>query len=214
MENSYSVYEHICPNGKRYIGITSRPPERRWGKNGIGYRAHNQHFYSAILKYGWSNITHKIIVSGLSKEEACKTERFYVALYNTCNREFGYNKSTGGEAPGTGVRKTMSEETRRKISEIQKGKKLDPETIKKIVEARKGYKHSAETKAKMSKAAMIPILQIDLNGKPICKFDSILTAATKTNIAKQNICKCCKGERKTAGGFVWKYYEEMGCANA
>lgn len=24
---TYSVYRHICPNGKSYIGITSREPE-------------------------------------------------------------------------------------------------------------------------------------------------------------------------------------------
>ena len=212
--NNYYVYEHICPNGKRYIGITSQTPEKRWGKSGVGYRAHNQHFYNAILKYGWSNIAHNIIASGLSKEEACKTEQFFIALYNTANRDFGYNKSTGGEKPGTGVRRTLSEETRRKISETQKGKKIDQETIRKRVETRKGYKHSEETKEKMSRAAMIPILQIDTSGKPICKFDSILTAATQTNVAKQNICKCCKGMRKTAGGYVWKYYDETRCANA
>ncbi len=208
MENSYSVYEHICPNGKRYIGITCQKPERRWGKNGIGYQAHNQHFYNAILKYGWENIAHNIIESGLSKEDACKMERFFVALYNTCNREFGYNKSAGGEAPGTGVHRTLSEETRRKIREAQKGKKIAPEAIRKRVEARKGYKHSEETKEKMSEAAKVPILQIDPNGNLIGRFDSILTAATKTNVAKQNICKCCKGIRKTAGGYMWRYYEE------
>lgn len=208
MENNYSVYEHICPNGKRYIGITSQKPERRWGKNGIGYKAHNQHFYNAILKYGWVNIAHNIIASGLSEEEACKMERVLVALYNTCNREFGYNKSTGGEAPGTGVHKTLSEDARRKISEKQKGRKIDPESIRKRVEARKGYRHSKATKEKMSEAAKVPIVQIDLNGNLICKFDSILTAANKTNVAKQNICKCCKCIRKTAGGYIWKYYEE------
>ena len=62
--------------------------------------------------------------------------------------------------------------------------------------------------AKMAEAAKIPILQIDQSGKPIRRFDSILTAATSTGIAKQNICKCCKGMRKTAGGYAWMYYEE------
>ena len=42
----FSVYVHIAPNGKRYYGITSREPHRRWG-NGNGYRQ-NRHFYNAI----------------------------------------------------------------------------------------------------------------------------------------------------------------------
>lgn len=36
-------------------------------------------------------------------------------------------------------------------------------------------------------------------------YGSILEASIKTGVQKQNICKCCKGERKTAGGFIWKY---------
>jgi len=34
---TYIVYEHISPSGKRYIGITSNSPNRRWGANGQGY---------------------------------------------------------------------------------------------------------------------------------------------------------------------------------
>ena len=32
----WTVYEHITPSGKRYIGITSQKPEKRWS-NGRGY---------------------------------------------------------------------------------------------------------------------------------------------------------------------------------
>lgn len=34
-------------------------------------------------------------------------------------------------------------------------------------------------------------------------YDSISDAARLTGIAKSNIVRCCKGERKTAGGFHW-----------
>lgn len=48
----YIVYQHQnLINGKRYFGITSQNPERRWGKNGNGYKS-TPHFYSAIQKYG------------------------------------------------------------------------------------------------------------------------------------------------------------------
>lgn len=32
----FCVYEHLFPNGKRYIGITSKNLEARW-ENGNGY---------------------------------------------------------------------------------------------------------------------------------------------------------------------------------
>ena len=39
MENKcYTVYMHICPNGKKYIGITKQKPIKRWGYNGINYK--------------------------------------------------------------------------------------------------------------------------------------------------------------------------------
>ena len=38
---------HIFPNGKRYIGITSRKPTERW-HNGKGYK--KQFVYKAIKK--------------------------------------------------------------------------------------------------------------------------------------------------------------------
>ena len=68
----YCVYKHTSPNGKVYIGITGENPNKRW-QNGKGYKP-NKHFYSAIEMYGWENIKHEILYSGLSKSEACKIE--------------------------------------------------------------------------------------------------------------------------------------------
>ena len=205
MNKNYSVYEHICPNGKRYIGITGRNPKIRWGKNGIGYKAHNKHFFNAICKYGWDNITHTIIVDGISKECACQLEQELIAKYKTNNRRYGYNKSIGGELPSTGVKRVVSIETRIKISNSQKGRKRSKESIEKSVNGRKGYKHNDITKRKIADATKIPILQFSLNDEFICEYESILSASQNTNVAKQNICKCCKGNRQTAGGYKWKY---------
>ena len=43
--DNYTVYMHISPSGKRYIGITSVKPKYRW-RNGKGYET--QIFYRAI----------------------------------------------------------------------------------------------------------------------------------------------------------------------
>ena len=49
------------------------------------------------------------------------------------------------------MRRKCSEETKKKISEANKGRKLSDETKKKISEAHKGKKLSEETKLKISK---------------------------------------------------------------
>lgn len=48
------------------------------------------------------------------------------------------------------------------------------------------------------------ILQIK-NGKIIKKWFNIKQAGTQLNINTKNICSCCKGKRKSAGGYQWQY---------
>lgn len=96
----WTVYKHTNKiNGKSYVGITSRKPEQRWGKNGIHYAnasKSNGCFYNAILKYGWDNFTHDILLENLSYEEACEEERNYIKIYNS-KVPNGYNLTNGGE---------------------------------------------------------------------------------------------------------------------
>lgn len=67
-KNNYTVYVHITPNNKRYVGITSTKVEKRW-VNGNGYKS-QKYFYRAIEKYGWDNIQHEIITENLSEHMA------------------------------------------------------------------------------------------------------------------------------------------------
>lgn len=129
----YRVYVHVCPNGKRYVGCTTRvKPEIRWAK-GNGYR-YNKHFYSAILKYGWDNITHEVFEVE-SKEEMYRKEIELISFYHSNDPKFGYNNSSGGEKSSLGCK--YSEEIRKKMSEAHKGKSLGKEHRKHVVEATK-----------------------------------------------------------------------------
>lgn len=40
------------------------------------------------------------------------------------------------------------------------------------------------------------------------KFDSLKQASEQTELPQQNICRCCKGQCKSAGGFHWMYLED------
>lgn len=79
----FCVYKHTAPNGKVYIGITGRNPLARWN-GGNGYR-NNPHFWNAICKYGWDNIRHEIIMSGLSKEESEQCEIMLIKSHDSTN---------------------------------------------------------------------------------------------------------------------------------
>ncbi|MDE5888957.1 MAG: hypothetical protein K2H20_02950, partial [Bacilli bacterium] len=54
----------------------------------------------------------------------------------------------------------------------------------------------------------VSVLQYDLNGNFLKEWDCIADAETTLNIHK-SISKCCRGQRKSAGGFKWKYKENI-----
>lgn len=101
ISNNFVVYKHTFPNGKAYVGITERDPLLRW-KNGNGY-AGQLKIRNAILKYGWENVLHEILFSGLTKEEACEKEKQLIKEFDSV--ENGYNVSTGGEYGSSGAYK-------------------------------------------------------------------------------------------------------------
>lgn len=102
----------VIATGKRYVGITRQDVKRRWGSNGCAY-AKSQYFAKAISKYGWDNITHEILFTGLSKEEAEAREIELIAQFDLTNHAKGYNVAKGG---GGTVGVKASKETRQKLS--------------------------------------------------------------------------------------------------
>ena len=149
-EKCYTVYMHICPNNKKYIGITKLKPKNRW-KNGKSYKT-QQLFFRAIQKYGWDNIKHEILFSNLTKEEAEQKEIELIALYKSNQREYGYNVANGGNCVGS-----VSEETKKKISVNTRKAMNNPEIKRKLSIAQhnrpsplKGRKLTEEHKKKIS----------------------------------------------------------------
>lgn len=51
----------------------------------------------------------------------------------------------------------------------------------------------------------IPILQFSKDGKFIKEWQSAQEARRQLGISQGNISACCKGKRKSASGYVWRY---------
>lgn len=141
----YIVYKHTNKtNGKVYIGITCQKSEKRW-MNGYGYRR-NDHFFKSILKYGWDNFEHEILYENLEKMQAELLEISLIRFYDSTNPDKGYNIRVGGSASD------CSDETRKKISESNKGRKFSDEHKRKLSESHKGYTVLPETRKKISES--------------------------------------------------------------
>ncbi len=210
---SYIVYKHTTPNNKVYIGITSRDFKVRCGKTGSQYKE-NRHFYSAIQKYGWDNIRHEILFSGLTKGEACKKEIDLIALYDSSNPLKGYNNSTGGESSANGYR--FTDEQRRKLSKTKKGHKgtrfgeHSKETKQKISNAQKGNKYATGSRGRLNKTHtekskvknMISqktrkrVYQYSNNMELITVFESQRECARAFGVSHHTIQRWCKSGNK------------------
>lgn len=78
-----------------------------------------------------------------------------------------------------------------------------------------GKCHSKESKQKMSiikQGGNNPyakkVAQYDKQGNLIKIWNCMMDVQRKLGIKHSNICDCCRGKRKTAGGYIWKYVEE------
>lgn len=62
---------------------------------------------------------------------------------------------------------------------------------------------------RLAKTQGKPIQQFTRDGKIIAEFWSMHEADRKLGITFKNISACVRGKRKTAGGYIWKYKEEV-----
>lgn len=232
-DRNYCVYKHTSPYGKVYIGMTCQEPIKRW-KYGWGYK-NNHHFDSAIQKYGWDNFEHEILFTDLTVDEASIKEQELVKKYQSNNPKFGYNISSGGYGGREGV--LQNDEAKRKVSEANKGrfvgvknyfynvrkyKEENPfygkhhseETKEKLSNIHKGKKMSDDFKRKISKAMTgknnpraKKVSQYDLDMNLIQTWDYLRLAANTLGITEKDIRNCCKGNRESYKGYIWKYDE-------
>lgn len=132
MGKTYCVYCHVSPSGKRYIGITCKKPEIRWNY-GFGYSG-NPYFTRAIRKHGWDSFQHIIICDGLTAKEASQMEIDLIKKYGSTDPRKGYNISPGG----INENQVFSDETRKKISDANRGRPCSKEKKEILSKLNKG----------------------------------------------------------------------------
>jgi group I intron endonuclease len=162
MAHQYYVYMTTnLINGKNYIG-------KRKGRLDDGYIGSGKHLKAAIRKYGEGSFRKAILEVCRDDEHAYIREAYWVDYHDAVKNPNFYNLVYGGEGFDSGENhpmygKTLSDETRRKISEAMKGEKnprygkpRSTEFRRKLSEVNKGKTISVETRRKMSEVKRVP----------------------------------------------------------
>lgn len=211
------IYMYKSPSGKYYIGQTTRPKFRKNEHVSRAFNGSELPFHRAIRKYGMDSFEYSILCritcsnTETLSEILDNLEQYYIVKYNS-KVPTGYNASDGGEG-NLGV--ILSSETRAKMSKAKKGHKVSEETREKMSGWQIGKKLTERTKEKISKALKgrtrrgRPCVQISPTGEVVGEYEKIKEASLKTGISKVSISLALSNKERTAGGFKWKYKEEI-----
>jgi len=192
-------------NGKRYIGITRQNTSQRWASHiHQAKTGNNRHLYNAIRKYNKGNFYIDCICICFD-ESGYEIEKQLIIDYDSIKN--GYNNSVGGEKSTLGCK--WSKESRKKLSDTQKGKKRKPlsdELKKRLSEIAKGRDMTKAIKASIKANKGKPAH----NRKPVIlndkvKFNSIREASQHFNCSMGSISNNLKGLSKTTKFGTWEY---------
>lgn len=225
-------------NGIQYVGQTTGTLEKRIRTHLKDARARENgtktgcpKFHNALSKYGIENFSFEIIAIADNMVTLNDLEEYYIEWFNTVAPN-GYNLSSGGNnkivheetkikigmankgRPSPNKGKKHTEETKKFISELKKGKKMGPfseEHKRKIGEAHRGIpkphspewaenqrikmtgrKHTEESKLKRSIKLSKPVI-CTTDGK---EFSSATKAAEYYGIGNGNLASLLKGRVK------------------
>lgn len=155
-KRDWTIYKITNPNGGVYVGKSCVYKSRVGSYKSTLAKGQPLLHYS-FLKYGFDSHNFEILEEFYSDISLAKAKEIFWIRTNVCNRtKFrnfgGLNLSDGGEGS---LNRLTSDETRKKMSIYNKGKKLSEETKRKIGLAHIGLKKpsrvvSEETKKKIS----------------------------------------------------------------
>lgn len=208
----YKIINDI--NDKIYIGKTTETIEKRWKEHCNDYKKEQckkRPLYNAMKKYG---IEHFSIIKVEKVENISdleNRERYWIEFYSSF--KYGYNATIGGDGKpyldyeliyktwlrGFSLAKTAaligcSEDSVKRIL-LLKG--ISKEQI---------LQHGCESAYK-------PVCKIDITTNKILKIYPSIIEAEKENNIRKHIASVCKGKRKTAGGYKWKYLDDINLSN-
>lgn len=164
----WKVYKRTCPNGRVYIGITSRTLEERMS---AGYQ-NNREFALDIIKYGKENIISEVLEEHKNYDDAIVRELYYIQQYSdVCYNKIGNSTKRNSSEPCTKRRAQASS-----------------------TDHHPHYKqHTIPLTTKPTGRHTCPVSTYDLKGNYITTYPTAAIAAEKTKVNDGDVISCCRG---------------------
>lgn len=233
MGKKWTVYALISPEGKAYIGQTSRNVFLRWNR-GHGYKK-NKDLNSDILNFRFENFKKIILKENiLSPEEAYKAEKGFIEVYSKLGPI--YNMTKGDLNLGIQRRKSKKRvyqiddnftivnefesisSAKNYILENIGGSVSDTysldaclnDKIRKVAGFywcyKKKYTENWRPKAETKETPIVRINPENLNDIKV--YNSLADALIDNNSTKDSISGCLRGHSITSNGYYWCYKEK------
>lgn len=199
-------------NGKIYIGQTSRTVQERWKehqKDCARREFEIRPLYRAINKYGIDNFSIETIEETDNPNER---EKFWIEYYGSFKN--GYNATLGGDGKPY-VDYDLVVATYKEVQnmhEVARRLNIHVDTVEYIIHSRQIP--TLPSSIVCARVTSKVVNQYDLEGNYIQSFPSALAAAkalntitSTSNGASSHITDVCRGKRKTAYGYKWKFSE-------
>lgn len=202
-------------SGQVYVGVTTTSIGER--KNDHLQKANKGtgHFFqNALATLGPEAFEWKQVDTASSVDELARKEKEYIKKYNSV--EDGFNSDSGG-----GIRKSIYQYSLEEGSLVNQFKCLEDaasavsankssisNACLNVNNVYKGYYWSYDFSdpyiPEIDKRRK-EVLQMDINGNILAKYNSVAEASRQTGTSKSPIAKTCRGEQEQSGGYFWKY---------
>jgi len=200
-------------NDKVYIGATTKSLEERKRDHAQkALKGKGSAFQEAIAKYSVDNFIWEEIDTAENLNILAEKEKKYIKFYDS--NHTGYNSDEGG-----GFKKTVYQYdqdgnligTFSSLKEIETRLHIDKRRVSNACTHSSlcngnfwSYKEN-DTFQPPSDAKKRKVMQFDMENKLIQTYGSVSEASKMTGISKTCIARCCRGERESSKGFIWKY---------
>ena len=197
-----------------YVGLTTKSLEvRKKDHNKKSKKGKSYAFQQAIATYGPEAFKWEKVDTATTIDELAEKEKAYILKHNS--QEDGYNLSVGGDVQKSVYQYDVSTGILvNKYSSLSvAGAKfnLTKQDLSKVClsvnKVSNGFvwtysstfpKHINDNRRKV-------VQQFSLEGKFINEYKSVSEASKDTGCNKTGIGKVSRGERKSCGGYLWKY---------